>query len=116
MPSTIAISVVATSGATLFRLIGGSAGTAVLGAIFVTRLGVSCCNVFRRTRRSSAPGSAITAELLASLSPTVRAAYAAAFSASLTVLAVAPPWRSSAFCSRGSCRAAASRDHFRRGH
>ena len=30
---------VATSGATLFRLIGGSVGTAVLGAIFVTRLG-----------------------------------------------------------------------------
>ena len=29
---------VATSGATLFRLIGGSLGTAVLGAIFAARL------------------------------------------------------------------------------
>ena len=82
---------VATSGATLFRLIGGSVGTAVLGAIFVTRLGTE---LLRRlpsnTQGAPAPGAAITADLLASLSPTVRAAYSAAFSASLTtVFAVA---------------------------
>jgi len=78
---------VATSGATLFRLIGGSVGTAVLGAIFVTRLGAE---LLRRlpagTQGAPAPGSAITAELLASLSPAVHAAYAAAFSASLSTV------------------------------
>jgi predicted MFS family arabinose efflux permease/DNA-binding MarR family transcriptional regulator len=78
---------VATSGATLFRLIGGSVGTAILGAIFVTRLGGE---LVRRlpagTQGAPAPGSAITAELLASLSPTVHAAYAAAFAASLSTV------------------------------
>jgi EmrB/QacA subfamily drug resistance transporter len=79
---------VATSGATLFRLIGGSVGTAVLGAIFATRLGTELLQ--RLPPGAPAPGSAITADLLASLSPTVRAAYAAAFSASLsTVFTVA---------------------------
>ncbi len=78
---------VATSGATLFRLVGGSVGTAVLGAIFVTRLGGE---LLRRlpagTQGAPAPGSAITAELLASLSPAVHSAYAAAFSASLSTV------------------------------
>jgi EmrB/QacA subfamily drug resistance transporter len=82
---------VATSGATLFRLIGGSVGTAVLGAIFVTRLGSELLKRLPpNTQGAPAPGSAITADLLASLSPSVRAAYSAAFSASLTtVFAVA---------------------------
>ena len=82
---------VATSGATLFRLIGGSVGTAVLGAIFVTRLGRELLQRLpANTQGAPPPGSAITADLLASLSPTVRAAYSAAFSASLTtVFAVA---------------------------
>ena len=82
---------VATSGATLFRLIGGSVGTAVLGAIFVTRLGSELLQRLpSNTQGAPAPGAAITADLLASLSPTVRAAYSAAFSASLTtVFAVA---------------------------
>jgi EmrB/QacA subfamily drug resistance transporter len=78
---------VATSGATLFRLIGGSVGTAVLGAIFVTRLASELLQRLPpNTQGAPAPGSAITAELLASLSPTVRAAYSAAFSASLTMV------------------------------
>ena len=82
---------VATSGATLFRLIGGSVGTAILGAIFVTRLaGELQQRLPASTQGAPAPGSAITPELLASLSPTARAAYAEAFSASLTtVFAVA---------------------------
>src|SRR5919199_1371776 len=37
---------VATSGATLFRLIGGSLGTAVLGAIFAARLDVNLARAF----------------------------------------------------------------------
>jgi len=78
---------VATSGATLFRLIGGSVGTAVLGAIFVTRLGGELAQRLPAAAQGApAPGSAITSELLASLSAPVRAAYAAAFSASLDVV------------------------------
>ena len=78
---------VATSGATLFRLIGGSVGTAVLGAIFVSRLGSELLKRLPpNTLGAPAPGSAITADLLASLSPSVRAAYSAAFSASLTMV------------------------------
>ena len=78
---------VATSGATLFRLIGGSVGTAILGAIFVTRLaGELLRRVPAGTPGAPPAGSAITAELLASLSPTVHAAYAYAFSASLSTV------------------------------
>ena len=78
---------VATSGATLFRLIGGSVGTAVLGAIFAVRLGGELATRLPATTSGApAPGSAITGEMLASLSPSVRAAYAAAFSASLDVV------------------------------
>ena len=82
---------VATSGATLFRLIGGSVGTAVLGAIFAARLG----GELHRLVPSSAaggpsPGLAITSELLASLEPALRLAYAQAFATSLaTVFLVA---------------------------
>ena len=38
---------VATSGATLFRLIGGSLGTAILGAIFSARLNANLSRLFR---------------------------------------------------------------------
>jgi len=78
---------VATSGATLFRLIGGSIGTAVLGAIFATRLGPE---LLRRLPAGSqdapASGVAITTEMLAALSPAARDAYAHAFAASLSTL------------------------------
>jgi hypothetical protein len=78
---------VATSGATLFRLIGGSVGTAVLGAIFAARL---AGELLRRLPPGSADapaaGGAIAAQLLASLSPAVRAVYSAAFSSSLSTV------------------------------
>jgi hypothetical protein len=78
---------VATSGATLFRLIGGSIGTAVLGAIFASRLGT----VLPRMPPPGAagaprPGGAITTEMLAALSPTVRAVYSQAFATSLSTV------------------------------
>ena len=78
---------VATSGATLFRLIGGSVGTAVLGAIFAARLE----NVLPRLLPASAAneasaGAAITTEMLASLSPEIRSAYANAFAISLSTV------------------------------
>lgn len=75
---------VATSGATLFRLIGGSLGTAILGAIFAARLTANLAG--------APPQGAghMTAAALAAMSPAVRAAYGAAFTASLnTVFLVA---------------------------
>ena len=78
---------VATSGATLFRFIGGSVGTAVLGAIFAARLGHELVR-FLPSGTASAPaaGAAITTELLASLTPAVRDAYSQAFAASLSTV------------------------------
>jgi hypothetical protein len=82
---------VATSGATLFRLVGGSLGTAVLGAIFASRL---TANLTRLLPSASTGGgdvaNGMSAQLLARLSPQVRATYAEAFTASLdTVFLVA---------------------------
>jgi hypothetical protein len=68
-------------------LIGGSVGTAVLGAIFAARLE----NVLPRLLPASAAGAAssgaaITTEMLASLPPDVRSAYAHAFAISLSTV------------------------------
>lgn len=77
---------VATSNAILFRLIGGSLGTALLGAILATQLQV---NVQRLMPGTSALDS-ISPQALAGLSPAVRAAYTEAFVESLaTVFIVA---------------------------
>ncbi|HEY3570713.1 MAG TPA: MFS transporter [Thermoanaerobaculia bacterium] len=85
---------VATSGATLFRLIGGSFGTAILGAIFAARL---TANLARSMPSGAGPGSGaisgagrMSAQALANLPPAVRAAYGLAFTDSLnTVFLVA---------------------------
>jgi EmrB/QacA subfamily drug resistance transporter len=80
---------VATSGATLFRLIGGSVGTAVLGAIFAARLGGELARRLPAGAQGSpAPGAGITTAMLATLAPEVRLAYAEAFSASLSTVFV----------------------------
>ena len=52
---------VATSSATLFRSIGGSLGTSILGAIFANRLATELATSCRRapTRRRSRPGAPI---------------------------------------------------------
>jgi EmrB/QacA subfamily drug resistance transporter len=71
---------VATSGATLFRLVGGSVGTAALGAVFSARLS----SVLERTMPAgAAPGGAggMNLQAMASLSPEARAVYANAFAA-----------------------------------
>jgi EmrB/QacA subfamily drug resistance transporter len=85
---------VATSGATLFRLIGGSLGTAILGAIFATRLAANLARLM--PPGAAGPGGKLsgaggmTAAALAGMSPAMRAAYGAAFTASLnTVFLVA---------------------------
>jgi drug resistance transporter, EmrB/QacA subfamily len=76
---------VATSGATLFRLVGGSLGTALLGAVFAARLEVNIA------RTASAAGLAhgatgMSARDLAALSPAARATYLHAFASALDMV------------------------------
>ncbi len=77
---------VATSGATLFRLIGGSLGTAILGAIFSARLAHNLGSQLP----AGASGQGINMATIAGMAPTVRNLYFAAFTHSLnTVFLVA---------------------------
>jgi EmrB/QacA subfamily drug resistance transporter len=77
---------VATSGATLFRLVGGSLGTAVMGAIFAARL--------ESTLARLVPVSSTAAPLTAQLDPqtlqrmpaALRLTYAEAFTSALSVV------------------------------
>ena len=82
---------VATSGATLFRLIGGSLGTAVLGAIFASRLGANLTRLLPPDTAGGAHlGAGMTTEALAQMPAAARSAYLQAFTASLnTVFLVA---------------------------
>jgi EmrB/QacA subfamily drug resistance transporter len=72
---------VATSGATLFRMIGGSLGTAILGAVFSSRLASGIA--------ASIPGASATAthsinaQAISQLPAAQRMAYAAAFSSAI---------------------------------
>jgi EmrB/QacA subfamily drug resistance transporter len=81
---------VATSGATLFRLIGGSVGTAILGAIFAGRLS----SHLARLSPAGVPGGLgagnISTAAIQRMTPAVRAAYTQALADSLgTVFFVA---------------------------
>ena len=69
---------VATSGATLFRLIGGSLGTAILGAIFAARL---TANLSRTLPIGASHNMSVQA--LVRLPPSARAAYGNAFTDAL---------------------------------
>jgi EmrB/QacA subfamily drug resistance transporter len=81
---------VATSGATLFRLIGGSLGTAILGAIFAARLSANLARLLPPGAFSAEAGRNMSVQALLQLPPDARAAYAQAFTASLdTVFLVA---------------------------
>jgi EmrB/QacA subfamily drug resistance transporter len=76
---------VATSGATLFRSVGGALGTAVLGAIFASRL-----EAILGSGAGGDAGAAVSVELLSQLSMAERMFYAQAFTASInTVFLVA---------------------------
>jgi len=76
---------VATSGATLFRLIGGSLGTAVFGAIFASRLAVHLADA--RAAGAELPlASSISPQALAALPDAARAIYVHAFTASLSTV------------------------------
>ncbi len=83
---------VATSGATLFRLIGGSLGTAVLGAIFANRLAFHLSRMLPPdfAINGHAGGQGMGSQALAQLPAGIRATYNLAFTSSLnTVFAVA---------------------------
>jgi hypothetical protein len=81
---------VATSGATLFRLIGGSLGTAILGAIFAERLSANLVQLLPPGTSTGPAAHNMSVQALLNLPPAVRAAYAQAFTASLgTVFFVA---------------------------
>ncbi len=80
---------VATSGVTLFRSIGGSVGTAALGAIFAASLG-SRLAALLPDGTAGVPPTGAAVQTLATLAPAVRAAYAEAYTGALdTVLIVA---------------------------
>jgi EmrB/QacA subfamily drug resistance transporter len=70
---------VATSGAMLFRQIGGSIGVALFGAIFANRLGVNLAERLPGVRLPTTAGP----EAVAQLPPGIHDAYVSAFAASL---------------------------------
>src|SRR3954465_10685716 len=74
---------VATSGATLFRLIGGSLGTAVPGAVFPSRLTANLAKLGGPAASAAAGAHGMSMQSVASMSPALRAQYASAFTASV---------------------------------
>ena len=76
---------VATSGATLFRLIGGSLGTAVLGAIFASRLDANLTRLMP-AGMDAHPSGGMTTDALSRMPAAARAAYLQAFTASLSTI------------------------------
>jgi EmrB/QacA subfamily drug resistance transporter len=79
---------VATSGATLFRLIGGSLGTAVFGAIFAAQLSG---NLARFLPAGGVPGegNGLDPNAIANLPEPIRAGFLNAYSASLSTVFLA---------------------------
>jgi EmrB/QacA subfamily drug resistance transporter len=77
---------VATSGATLFRSIGGSIGTAVLGAIFANRLATELAVSLPAGASAGASAGQIDPAGLASLPEAVRLGYIEAFTSSMTTV------------------------------
>jgi EmrB/QacA subfamily drug resistance transporter len=81
---------VATSGATLFRLIGGSLGTAILGAVFAAQLSANLARALPAGMSTSAAARNMSVQALLQLPPVARVAYAEAFTSALdTVFLVA---------------------------
>jgi EmrB/QacA subfamily drug resistance transporter len=75
---------VATSGATLFRSIGGSLGTSVLGAIFANRLSEQLKSVLPPGSAPSGGGVTIDPQQIDHLPPLLRTGYLDAFTNSLS--------------------------------
>jgi len=88
---------VATSGATLFRLIGGSVGTAVLGAIFAARLHDNLARTMPGV--SGAASANVSPRSIAAMEPGLRQLYTAGFTDSLdTIFLVASFVGLAGFC------------------
>jgi DNA-binding MarR family transcriptional regulator len=77
---------VATSGNTLFRSIGGSVGTAVLGAIFAARLGAELAGRLPGGGGAAEGGTGLSLHAIAQVPAAVRAQYAQAFTASIDTI------------------------------
>ena len=78
-----------TSGATLFRLVGGSLGTAVLGALFSSSLTHALARALPSSARVSGHG-ALNPQTMSQLSPMLRDVYLHAFTVALgTIFVVA---------------------------
>jgi hypothetical protein len=77
---------VATSGVTLFRLIGGSIGTAVLGTIFAAGVARTLAATMPASGGAALPTTNLSARTLASLPPEIHRAYMEAFTTSLTTV------------------------------
>jgi EmrB/QacA subfamily drug resistance transporter len=82
---------VATAAATLFRLMGGSLGTAILGGVLAARLSSSLARLLPGASATAVQpgGNGITMQSVAQLSPALRAAYAQAFAVSLSTVFLA---------------------------
>jgi len=80
---------VATSGATLFRSIGGSMGTAILGAIFANRLATELAAKLPAGSPPGAGSGHIDPAQIQALPDLVRAGYIDAFTSSLTTVFLA---------------------------
>ncbi len=76
---------VATSGATLFRLMGGSVGTAVLGAIFASQLDNNLSRILP-AGAAAAGGAGMNPRSILSLPAATRQLYAGAFTQSLSTV------------------------------
>jgi EmrB/QacA subfamily drug resistance transporter len=80
---------VATSGATLFRSIGGSVGTAVLGSIFANRLSAELSSVLPRSAAGSlGTGAGLNTAALKRLPAPLHDAYLTAFTNALSTVFV----------------------------
>jgi len=80
---------VATSGATLFRSIGGSVGTAVLGSIFSNRLAAELSSAIPASGSGSlGSGASLNTSALAKLPPAIHSAYLVAFTNALSTVFV----------------------------
>jgi EmrB/QacA subfamily drug resistance transporter len=78
---------VATSGATLFRLVGGALGTAVLGAIFASRLSANLAQLLPGGSGAVASATrALNPETLATVPAATRALYVQGFTESLSTM------------------------------
>jgi EmrB/QacA subfamily drug resistance transporter len=78
---------VATSGATLFRSIGGSVGTAVLGSIFSNRLAAELASALpRSTSGSLGTGASLNTAALRKLPAPIHDAYLTAFTNALSTV------------------------------